>query len=298
MLRQCVQSLLAQQHDSALLRWRLVVVENDAVGAARSIFESLCPAPSQHRFVQEPKLGIPFARNLAIETALDMDADLIAFIDDDEIAPLDWLQTLYEALVGCDADVVQGGVRQLSQGAAAEMFPDFSARKHAKLRQAETAATCNTLMRSWLAREPHMLRFDESMRFTGGSDLEFFMRASQAGATIMRAPGIVLLEERVAERETYKYRARRSFAAGGNYHARITKNCGPLTALRRIVFRALGNALSGLARLLVGLVRWPLAPRAGRRSIESGLVSLHFAAGCWAAALGARAQPYLHVQGI
>jgi succinoglycan biosynthesis protein ExoM len=295
MLRRCVASLVAQQRKDQPFRYLIIVVENDAHEQCAPIVRGVFPDDS-HLYLSEPRLGIPVARNRGLDAALELGADLVAFIDDDEIAPQGWLEAMFATIQASNADVVQGGVRQIST-AAIGSIPEISFSTELTWRSADTAATSNTLMRVWPVLAPHNLRFDEEMRFTGGSDTEFFMRVHLAGARIVRAKGVDVVEERVPERETLRYRLTRSFASGGNYCARVRKNCPSATAVRRIAGRILGGGVNGVWRVLWGSLRWPVSPRKGGAIVTAGCLNLAFTAGCLACMFGVRATPYLEVTG-
>src|SRR5690625_491856 len=107
----CLRAILRQDLPGAA--WvRVILIDNTSAGglAARLAKEGLA---GEITIVHEPRPGIPMARNAALETALAMDASLIAFIDDDEIVSADWLPSLHAELVRSSADVVQGRLVQV-----------------------------------------------------------------------------------------------------------------------------------------------------------------------------------------
>ena len=67
------------------------------------------------------KAGIPAARNAALEAAKSISPDWIAFIDDDEVAPRDWIARLHAVAVHYGADVTSGWVVQVETAAEAEL---------------------------------------------------------------------------------------------------------------------------------------------------------------------------------
>jgi succinoglycan biosynthesis protein ExoM len=110
MLKACLDSLAAQivpEHVSL----RAVVVDNEAEPNNRAAVEAQAARfPFPLAYEHEPRRGIPFARNRVLDHALAMNAEWIAFIDDDEIAKLDWLAQLVSATEKYCCDVVQGQV--------------------------------------------------------------------------------------------------------------------------------------------------------------------------------------------
>jgi glycosyltransferase involved in cell wall biosynthesis len=301
MLRRCLASLRRQDFDAARLCMQLIVVDNNPDPAARPIYEELCEGGEPGGFVHCPRPGIPMARNAALRAALHAGADYIAFLDDDEVAPPHWLALLLRALQESGADAVQGGVRALPS--ATEGTEDIAGGAPAPAgslswKPCESLATCNVLFKARLVAPPLSLRFDESMRFTGGSDREFFMRAHKRGARLLRVHGVDVFEDAHAERRMLAYQAARAFAAGSNYFVRISKNePGPVAAVR-IALRVLERSLAGVVKLTLsaGLLL-ALRPRSAHMHWRKGCTSLCFAAGCLSPVAGVRAHPYRNIQG-
>ena len=275
---------------------RLVVVDNNPEPTARPIVDELAAGMAGAAYVHCAEPGIPVARNAALAAALREGADYIAFLDDDEVAPEHWLASLMAILQASGADAVQGGVRRCRLDSGA----DLAARPSGlpAWESSETLATCNVLLRAALVQPPVSLRFDESMRFTGGSDREFFMRAGQRGAKLVRAHGAEVLEDIHAERQFLGYQAARAFASGSNFFERVVKNEPPAVAAARIAARALDRSVTGLAKMIAAAAL--LAALRRRSALEQwrkACVSLCFAAGCLTPVAGVRAYPYREIQG-
>jgi succinoglycan biosynthesis protein ExoM len=303
MLRRCLASLRRQEFDTARLRMQLIVVDNNTEPTARPIYEELCEGGKPGGFVHCPHPGIPMARNAALRAALHAGADFIAFLDDDEVAPPRWLALLVRALQESGADAVQGGVLALPP-----LAEDIAAGKtSAGTREpagplswepCESLATCNVLFKARLVAPPLSLRFDESMRFTGGSDREFFMRAHKRGARLLRVHDVDVFEDAHPRRRTLAYQAARAFAAGSNYFVRMSKNePGPVAAVR-IALRVVERSLAGVVKLaLSAALLLALRPRSAHLHWRKGCTSLCFAAGCLSPVAGVRAHPYRNIQG-
>jgi succinoglycan biosynthesis protein ExoM len=295
MLRRCLASVCSQRLDSARLRMRPILIDNNPEPAARPIYEALCAGEQDGGYVHCPEPGIPIARNAAIEAALRAGADYIAFLDDDEVAPEHWLMALMDALYASGADAIQGGVRHRPATDAADPVwrHDSTCGKFA-WETCASLATCNVLFKTWLVEPPLARRFDEAMRYTGGSDREFFLRARKRGAAkLVRVHGVDVLEDLPEGRRSLGYRAARAFAAGSNYFERVTKNEGRGTAAARIAARALDRSVTGLARLVAAAaLLLALRLRSARKQWRMGCASLCFAAGCITPVAGVRAYPY------
>lgn len=165
----------------------IVVVENSARKSLTDAFERIViQFPGVELYYElEPKVGIPIARNRAVDIALRNTADWVAFIDDDEELEVGWLQAMTRAVHELKADALTGPVRTTFQADPPPWLKKqrLDQRRHGQT--LETAATNNTLLNcSWLQRRHCPLRFNEELRYTGGSDTEFFRRLTDQGGTI------------------------------------------------------------------------------------------------------------------
>ena len=114
MLQACLDSL-DNLIAPANTEMAIVVVENDPVphftGAAAEDVKKRLSLPVF--FHHEKRKGIPFARNTALEAALEHAPDWVALIDDDERAEPDWIEKLLAACLEHKAEVANGPVRRI-----------------------------------------------------------------------------------------------------------------------------------------------------------------------------------------
>lgn len=212
MLGTCLESLLVQEVPSG---WtvEIIVIDNEENPNAASIVKEIA---ERSRFpvtyVHEPKRGIPFARNRAIETSLNRNAEWIAFIDDDEVAEKDWLSAFMETASQTTADVLHG----LTKYNYPPLCQKWMLTKRPGRRRTGDhlvcASTNNVMLRTRLVHSSHWgLRFDTDRAMTGGSDTAFFYKATDNGARIIYVAEAVVTENVSEERCTYKWRMRRYF---------------------------------------------------------------------------------------
>lgn len=295
MMRRCLKSVIRQHLPGRGIA--IVVIDNDPAASARAVFAECLPSPTSSQvYAHCTEVGIPIARNAALDIALELDADCIVFIDDDEVAPPGWLEALCDAMAQSGAHALQGNVRQMPAGSDLEAVVIPSSPM--TWEDDESLATNNVIFNADLVRPPLCLRFDESMRFSGGSDREFFMRAHKRGAKIVRAYGADVLEELAVGRETLRYLCLRSFAAGCNYNTRIMKNEPLWIAMPRIALRTIDRALSGVLKQIQALVLLVLLqPSRAWQIARKGCANFSFALGCLTPLVGLRANLYGSVQG-
>lgn len=100
---------LARQETHDRFAFSVVVADNDPAESARPIVEE-CRAslPLQIEYVVEPRRSISHARNKSLGPSK---GQYIAFIDDDEFPPSDWLLNMFRALNESGVSGVFGPVR-------------------------------------------------------------------------------------------------------------------------------------------------------------------------------------------
>jgi succinoglycan biosynthesis protein ExoM len=286
--------VLAQRLPTTDYRLWVVVVDNSNGGTERDEVAALVRQNAPVSYVHEPRSGIPFARNAALDVALSLDPAWIAFLDDDEVAPLGWLSRLVQVGKLTGADVVHGAVVSARAAEVADLAASWSpSDAPPQGRRTKKAATNNVLFRSWIVAGPVRLRFDEHMHETGGSDGEFFMRVSDAGARMVRTNDAPVFEERSEERETPARQRLRAFRVGANCNYRYRKNRRPgIVAAFFILGRAVES--SGRAALRASLALPMMMVNRPRASslAQKGLLDVCFAWGCVAPYFGVRPKTY------
>ena len=100
---------LGRQETGGLFTHSIVVVDNDQLKSAAAAVEAFASSSALRvTYCVETRQNIALARNKAVENAT---GDFVAFIDDDEIPPVRWLLTLYEACLAHGVDGVLGPVK-------------------------------------------------------------------------------------------------------------------------------------------------------------------------------------------
>ncbi|MEM6461516.1 MAG: glycosyltransferase [Pseudomonadota bacterium] len=205
-----------------------IIVENDGKEKCRALVEETIPRflPQRLTYASEAKSGIPIARNTAIDIALDEDADVILFIDDDESADAGWLRQMVTEYRQSGAMLVGGPVYARFPDASLEDTVSASIRDGVEARYRRVAAKAlrklkrgrnehiTIVTNNWLADKrlftDHGLRFDVSLRSTGGSDTKFFRAVREkAGLSTSWAPHAIVHETVPPERLTASYQFRR-----------------------------------------------------------------------------------------
>jgi succinoglycan biosynthesis protein ExoM len=263
MLKDCLASLVAQRLPDDR-RLDLVVVDNDLRPDARDIVaEFAADAPIAIHYCHEPAPGIAIARNRAITLALELDADWIAFIDDDETATPTWLADLLAAATTYDADVVQGDVKRLYPQPLPLFVMPYQPGGAAEGARLSYVSTNSVLFKSWLvSHDQAALRFDETFGFGKGEDVDFFLRAQAVGAKTVQTCRSVVHEAVPRERLTLRSQMKQYTAEVAALYIVTLRNRRPYLS----PFKAIAKIGSRLAIGCLYLVSAPFCLLAGADS--------------------------------
>lgn len=255
---------LEMQTQSVVPRAETLVIDNDPDGGAADVVAHW--SGRGVRYVHEPRPGISAARNRALTEADG--ADLLAFLDDDELPSAGWLAHLIGAWQSWGCAAVVGPVPARLLGpvdpwvAGSKMFDRD---RHPSGTQMVEAATGNLLLDLRQVRALG-LRFDERFGLTGGEDTLFTRELVRRGGQIRWCDEAEAVESVPAERLTRDWVLSRNFRCGSSW-SRVELQLAGTAARRgwwRAVLTARAAAKTGLAavQLLLSLVRADTAGRA------------------------------------
>ena len=198
----------------------LIVIDNSPDGVARR----LCAASSSRlpiklHFDEEPNRGISFARNRAVDVALERGADLVAFIDDDDVPEPDRLCHLIRKQEQTGADLVFGRWSFATDSEVPAWIRDNLQFRSSDYDKRDIhalpawASTCNVMISSRLLREmkDQGAPFSPDFAFLGGEDKDFFIRALAMGASYATSARSMVIRHDVEDRFTTMGILRRSF---------------------------------------------------------------------------------------
>lgn len=253
--------------------WDVVflIVDNDSQGSAGSVVRQARTAfDGRLDYVIEEQAGIPAARNRALREAIAAGAARLCFIDDDETPASDWLT---ELMAHCDKSgaVLIGGPleRRLSGTPRSLVHRIFARSLVARRRLANAVAglrgrlgrpvpvyTSNWLCDLAIVRDGGLF-FDETMRFSGGSDAAFYRAVRDRGLPTSWCPTAIVSEPIAQERLSIRYQFRRS-RDQGMVRASLEKRRSGDLLLRQLPRLSAGAALMvlpvlGVASFSAGL---------------------------------------------
>jgi len=199
-----------------------IFVENDTELTIRTMVDLFSRRTGHPAEVAlEPRQGIPIARNRVLDIAVAAECDHLTFVDDDETVDPDWLTVLHAVAWQRDLDLVGGPVRYKAPDAV-----ELTWRQRAVLQQVKCQAkragerrktrveagrdeTIPVYTNNWMlrlaAQKDTGVRFDERLRFTGGSDKKFFEDIKAANGSTGWAPDAMVSEVWPVSRLTFRY---------------------------------------------------------------------------------------------
>ena len=241
----------------------IIVVDNGGGDKARPVCEAISKQlPIALHLAKQPRRGISFARNKAVEVALSRGADFLAFIDDDDWPEPDWLLRLLESQQSSKADLVFGLWRidtnqdlpDWVKSTPVFQQPDRDAKAH--LGMPRWASTCNVLVRTEMLErmgsggEPFAAKF----AFVGGEDKDFFIRAIKAGASFACAQESMVHKCNDVERVTVRGQLKRAFRIGCST-MNLLKEHGSAPAIKKKRMKSLKKLVKSALALPVSIFR-------------------------------------------
>ncbi len=229
----------------------VLVVDNDPDGGAAATVAGMAAAELRH--VTEPTPGIPAVRNRALAEAAD--AELLAFIDDDERPEPGWLAALLDTWAATGAAAVCGVVLAEYAG---ELDPwiragGFFVRRRWPTGTPRDLAACNNLLLDLDQVRALELRFEPALGLGGGEDSLFSRALSRAGGRIVWCDEAAVVDRVPAGRMTRSWVLTRAWSHG-NAAVRIELRLTTGAAARLRV--RLAGVAGGLARVVAGGLRW------------------------------------------
>ena len=178
-LLKSLQSLSVQK----LEKVEICIVDNDCTGNNDKIINLYSEKPIKINYIKEPRKGIVYARNSAVDYFLKSNFDALAFIDDDEWTnDISWLEQLSGAMHKSGSDIVTSDVLTIPENDKISWTTEALGRtKNSQdLEKIKKFYTGNVLIKRHVL-EAIKPAFDERFALTGSSDLHFSLKCRNAG---------------------------------------------------------------------------------------------------------------------
>ncbi|MCB5358428.1 glycosyltransferase family A protein [Vibrio lentus] len=166
-------------------------------------------------YVREATIGIPFARNCALDFATKNGFDYLCFIDDDAFANDDWIEQLANSINSSDLKAVTGPQLALFPEGTSKLYKNARIYHERKIEDGSLvkwAATNNVIFDVEFTKT-HNLKFNENMR-QGGSDKEFFFKFAKQGGRILWDNNAIVSEYISINRLSVNWAMKRAFRIG------------------------------------------------------------------------------------
>lgn len=224
-LYRAVESLFWQS--AATSGFRVMVVDNSADASARLTFDTLkdrAPQKLELSYLHVPEAGVANARNAAVA---ELKTPLIAFIDDDQSAPPNWIEELLKAYETFRAAVTFGPVETVLPDTVIKhraYYKNFFAREpNLPPGYIDKPFGCGNCLIDARQVPKNRMWFDVRMNEVGGEDDLLFGRIKAAKGKFAWALSAMVYEYPLPQRIRLTYTLRRAFAYGQ----------GPCTLARR-----------------------------------------------------------------
>ena len=240
---------LSRQETQSVFDYSIVVIDNDARGPAKECVDQAREDLGLDIVYDiEPTNTIPAARNHALRLAK---GNFIGIIDDDEIAPADWLITMYRAINTFAVDGALGPVYPFFENTPPAWLVKSGLCERPVIRTGtllrwDDTRTGNVLLRKDVFTTNN-LYFDENCK-TSGSDKEFFREAMDRGCRFVAVKEAPVFETVPPERQTKSYYFRRYRIQASNerkFRAPMLRGLSSVTAPMKalVALSAYGLAL-------------------------------------------------------
>jgi succinoglycan biosynthesis protein ExoM len=247
-----LDALLGDLSSQKLPPFEVIVVDNEAAGGGRNVVEARRVTTSfPLKYDIQPERGIALTRNLTVKLAT---GEWLAFIDDDERAPVDWLQQLVDAAVRYAADGVLAPVVPVVPDEAPRWirlghFYDFPRAQSGSVVPLNRMRFGNVLLRGEpLRREPGP--FDPAYRLMTGEDGDLLTRMANKGARIVWCDEAIVTERVEAGRLSMRWILMRALSGGQEYARKVLD--GTYGRINRV--KRLALFCRALIQMLIALV--------------------------------------------
>lgn len=266
------------------------VIENDTEAHSKKTVEQIAEdTPIKIHYLLEPKRGIPVARNSAMRLSESINADYIAFIDDDEWPDKNWIKSAYDYCQSQGGDIVVSGnvVSQFPENTPDHIRELLQRKLRPTGEEPNSCATNNVLFPIQLA-SVLKLQFDESNPLAGGTDTLFFAEAKARGVRVVKCAESIVFEKIPENRTSFTWISKRKYRAGITEYRRKRLAGSP----------AIKIVLSNLLTLLINALAVPLVSLTGnKRNQYRKWLKACKAAGTLSGVFGVQVQSYKTIDG-
>jgi len=239
---------LSKQNLPKSAELEIIVVDNDKGLSARKVV-SMCENTEQttYYYYSQPKKNISLTRNIAVEHAA---GEFLLFIDDDEIADIQWINNLIRCLKNYDADGVFGRVVSYFD----DETPEWTRKSFFYNRPTPPTGTiaAHTRTTNCIIKVSVIKKikgpFDLKYGITGGEDTHLFGMLIRQGAKFINCYEALTLEYVPPYRTTISWQLQRAFRLGNNFARRSIEMAG-----KRKIFVILSQLIKSTVFIILSI---------------------------------------------
>lgn len=249
----------------------LLIVDSEE-SASEVFYQYIDRLPFDTHYIGDQPRGIVMMRNAVLEKAIELDVDIVGFMDDDILVSPGWIEKSLDVMEKYQADAVDGAVqRSLPEGTPrwiklGRFFQWHSAPTGTKR---QSASTSNVFFKSKLIKE-WGLRFDPFFNFSGGEDTFFFSQAHKRGASIVWNDEVLVKEQIGDSKITIGWILQRAYRRTNAKFYRKSKEHGYRKAAFLYSFNTLFLLVIGCLLFLITIFLGPIAWIHSLRLIKKG----------------------------
>ncbi|MGA7836761.1 MAG: glycosyltransferase family 2 protein [Ignavibacteriaceae bacterium] len=211
---------LTKQKINGNIDFEIIVVDNDPSGSAKFIIDDFKNTKNLNvKYYIQPIKNISLTRNKGIENSK---GDYILFIDDDEIAAPEWIQSMVDTIQKYGADAAFGRVMSHFDDGTPDWIskhPLFNREAPPTGTEALFTRTGNCIIKSSLLKDMPV-PFDPEYGITGGSDTHLFGKLKKQGAKFVNCFEGWISEYVPPQRANAAYILKTWYSRGNNFTRR------------------------------------------------------------------------------
>lgn len=216
-----------------------IISDNDPHNCSKDIFRKKREKlPCETHYFSELNRGIVPNRNRILEEATTINANYVAFFDDDEIVDPHWLIALMQASYEFKSEAVWGKtVYKLPENSPNWLFlRNFYGGDQPKTGTKRRGASTNNVLIDLDFLNKHRLRFDQRFNDIGGSDSFLFRQVIDNGGKVISCREAITYEEVPETRTTEQWILRRAYKNAHTEYRRTLIRKGKAVAVLLCLF--------------------------------------------------------------
>ncbi len=211
LLANCLEHI-AKQSVPENCEIRVIVADNNPDKKAFEVYEKFVESyPFKIYYEHESKKSIGAVRNVVLKKSVEICADYVAFLDDDEYPTSEWIIELYKTMISIGADGATSAPIPIVGGEKSAIANHYKKRKQGSIRK--VFCTNSVIFSTKLMTESDIW-FDENFGMMTGEDIDFSSRASVKGYKFAWCNKELLYDIIPANRETIEWKMDRSVNNG------------------------------------------------------------------------------------